>query len=161
MNRTLTRTLAILGVAITIMGCSSSGSISPAPSAGPSLPTGFPIGSWTTTITAADLEAGGLSEPAAWPENSGVFTLEMAPDGTWTTTQESDAELKWPVFRGTWQATGDSTFRQTTTFPADFAGEVVDFVWRVENGNLVLELPEPPDPVLPIVMESHPWQPVR
>jgi hypothetical protein len=124
------------------------------------LPPGFPIGSWTTTITADDLRAAGLTDAAAIAENAGVFTLEMADDGTWTTTQVTDVPVKWPIFRGTWVATGPDTFRQTTGFPSDFAEDVVDFAWRVENGNLQIELPDPPDPVLPVIMESHPWTPV-
>ena len=137
---------------------STTGSAPPASSAA-ALPDGFPIGSWTTTITDADLRAGGLTGAGDLSENAGVFTLIMGEDGTWTTTQKTEATIRWPVFRGTWISTGSNSFSQRTDFPADFAGDVVDFTWKIENGNLVLELPNPPDPVLPIIMETHPWEP--
>jgi hypothetical protein len=69
--------------------------------------------------------------------------------------------VKWPVVRGTWTATGADTFSQTTDFPADFAGDVVDFTWRIDDGKLVLRVPEPPDPILPVIMETHPWERVE
>ena len=160
MNQILSRTAVALGLAIATVGCAAGASPSGAalsPTAA-SVPAGFPIGTWTTTITDDDLRAGGLTDAAALSENAGSFTLEMAADGTWTTTQVSDVALKWPVFRGTWTVSGPDKFSQTTDFPADFAGDVVDFTWRIEDGKLVLRLPNPPDPILPIIMESHPWE---
>lgn len=124
-----------------------------------SIPPDFPLGSWTTTITEDDVRAAGFTGAGELAENSGTFTMTLSEDGTWTTAQESSEPLKWPVFQGTWEATGPNTFRQRTTFPSDFAGDVVDFEWKVVDGNLVLVLPNPPDPILPVVMESHPWTP--
>jgi hypothetical protein len=170
MNRHVARATTILGLAMALIGCSAGASSSPvtsapAPAGSPataaSLPADFPIGSWTTTITEDDLRAAGVTEAAGLAENAGTFTLEMAADGTWTTTQDSDAVVKWPVFRGTWASTGPDSFSQTTDFPADFAGDIVDFTWRTEGGKLVLDLPAPPDPVLPVIMESHPWERVE
>ncbi|HEX7223513.1 MAG TPA: hypothetical protein VF231_09685 [Candidatus Limnocylindrales bacterium] len=167
MNTRVARATTIFGLAMALIGCSAASSPSPATSAespagsrvsAASLPADFPIGSWTTTITEDDLRAAGLTESAAFAENAGSFTLEMAADGTWTTTQVSDVAVKWPVFRGTWAATGRDTFSQTTEFPADYAGDIVDFSWRIDDGKLVLQVPEPPDPVLPIIVESHPWE---
>jgi hypothetical protein len=123
------------------------------------LPDGFPIGSWTTTLTEADLLAGGITDQGALVENAGVFTTTFDADGTWTTTQDTDAAIKWPVFRGTWTATGADRFSQRTDFPGDFAGDVVDFTWKVEGGDLLLKVVNPPDPILPIVVETHPWKP--
>jgi hypothetical protein len=143
-----------------IAGCGGQATASGPPPSGSSLPAGFPLGSWTTTITEADLRAAGMTGAGELTENSGVFTMTLAPDGTWTTAQETDAPIRWPVFRGTYVATGPDTFRQQTTFPADYAGDVVDFSWRVESGNLVMEVPDPPDEVLPIIIEAHPWEPV-
>ena len=163
MIKRILRVAAALAIVIATMGCSAgtSPASSTAPTAaGASLPPGFPIGSWATTITADDLRAAGLTDAAAIGENAGVFRLQMADDGTWTTTQVTDVPVKWPIFRGTRIATGPETFRQTTVFPADFADDVVDFTWRVQDGTLHLELPDPPDPVLPVIMESHPWTPV-
>jgi CheY-like chemotaxis protein len=173
MTATLSRTLgAILTVAAIVAACSGtpgSSSAVPAsqapsavasePASAAAIPADFPFGSWTTTITEDDLRAGGLTGEGLQAENAGVFTLTMAEDGTWTTAQVSDVPLRWPVFKGTWTATGPDGFSQLTTFPTDFAGDVVDFTWKIVNGSLILKVVTPPDPVLPVVMESHPWQP--
>jgi hypothetical protein len=162
------RTLRALGsmflVATLFAACSATpGAPSTAPaSEAPTtatVPVGFPIGSWTTTITEADLRAGGVTGEGELGENAGDITLVMSEDGTWSTTQVSELPLRWPVFQGTWTPKGPDGFTQTTTFPADFAGDVVDFTWKVEDGGLILKVVNPPDPILPILMESHPWQP--
>jgi hypothetical protein len=123
------------------------------------IPDGFPLGAWTTTITVDDLKAAGVTNEGELNENSGVFTLTMAEDGTWTTAQVTDAPIRWPVFEGSWTATGPDGFSQVTTFPTDFAGDVVDFTWKIEDGALILKVVTPPDHILPIIMETHPWQP--
>jgi hypothetical protein len=149
-------------------GASSSPPASAAPSAAapsaaaPSPAAAIPdaiVGSWTTTITEADLRAGGVTADGELSENSGVFTMTLGADGTWSTSQETDVPIRWPVFKGTFVATGPDSFRQTTTFPADFAGDVVDFTWSAEGGSLAVKVPQPPDHILGIIMESHPWQP--
>ena len=117
------------------------------------------VGSWTTTITADDLRAAGMTGEGELAENTGTFTMTLGGDGTWSTSQEADIPVKWPVFRGTLVATGPASFRQTTTFPADFAGDVVDFAWSIEDDALRIKVVTPPDPILPIIMETHPWQP--
>lgn len=131
----------------------------PSGSSASGVPDGFPIGSWTTTITKADLLAGGITDEGDLVENAGVFITTFGADGTWTTTQDTDAAVKWPVFRGTWTAIGADAFSQRTDFPGDFAGDVVDFKWKVEAGDLVLDVLNPPDHTMPIVVETHPWKP--
>ena len=162
------RILRAIGSMFLVASLSAACSATPgAPTAAPaseapataSLPEGFPIGTWTTTITEDDLRAGGVTGEGELGENSGDVTLVMSDDGTWSTTQVSDVALRWPVFKGTWTATGPDGFRQVTTFPSDFSGDVVDFTWKVEDGALNLKVVNPPDPILPILMESHPWQP--
>jgi hypothetical protein len=139
---------------------SPAGSV-PSGSSAAGLPDGFPIGSWTTTITEADLLAGGITDEGDLIENAGVFTTTFAEDGTWTTTQDTDATVKWPVFRGTWTATSADTISQRTDFPGDFAGDVVDFTWKIEGGDLLLKVVNPPDQTMPVVVETHPWKPAR
>jgi hypothetical protein len=157
-------TLATILAVITV-GCSGGAgtSVSPPPSAAaPSTAAAIPdaiVGAWTTTITEADLRSGGVTSPGELAENTGDFTMTFAADGTWSTTQETTATVKWPVFKGTFIATGADSFRETTTFPADFAGDVVDFTWSIDGNALHVKVPTPPDPILPIVMETHPWQP--
>lgn len=158
--------LAASMTAAIAIGCSNAPAASQAASSGAAstsssaaIPEGFPIGAWTTTLTEADLRAGGITQEGELTENTGVFTMTLAADGTWTAAQETDAPVRWPVFRGTWTATGPDSFNQLTEFPADFAGDSVDFTWRIEDGGLLLKVVNPPDRVLPVIMETHPWTP--
>lgn len=162
--RTHLRLGAIGLVAALALGCSAGPAASPSPaSVAPSasaisLPAGFPLGTWTSTINEADLELAGLTGGEVG-ENSGVFTLTLLADGTWSMAQDTDAPIRWPVFRGTFIPTGPNRMEQVTTFPPDYAGDVVSFDWALDDGNLLLEVVDPPDPILPIVIESHPWAP--
>jgi len=164
---------AAVAIAALVAACSSApgaASTAPAPptTAAPAasvaatpgpLPSGFPLGSWSTVITAADLRAGGITGEGEIGENSGTFTMTMSPDGTWTASQVSETPLLRPVFKGTWTVNGPDGFTQVTTFPQDYAGDAVDFTWTIEGGSLLLKVVDPPDPILPIITESHPWQP--
>ena len=161
-------TLAIVTACSTTPGSSPGVPASAAPSTvasdAPStaaVPDAFPLGAWKTTITEDDLKAGGVTHEGELVENVGEFTLTMGEDGTWTTAQVTDAPIRWPVFEGTWTATGPDGFSQLTTFPTDFAGDLVDFTWKIEDGSLILKVVNPPDHILPIIMESHPWQPAN
>lgn len=161
--------IAVTLLAALIAGCMAAGSpgASSLPSTAPSatIPTGFPVGTWSTMINADDLEAIsdedlatiGMSRANLVKENSGTFTTTFGADGTWTTVQETDQPVKWPIFRGTYTPTGDDSFDQVTSFPPDFAGDLVGFTWRVEGGKLHLQVVNPPDPVLPVITEAHPW----
>jgi hypothetical protein len=123
------------------------------------IPAGFPIGAWKTTITEEDLRAAGVTGEGELGENIGEFTLIMAEDRTWTAAQVTDVPVRWPVFKGTWSPIGADGFSQVTTFPNDFAGDVVNFTWKLVDGSLVMKVVNPPDDILPIITESHPWQP--
>jgi hypothetical protein len=169
--------LAVVMAAALVAACSTGGSAPSAAASAPAaaspggsavaLPAGFPVGTWTTTITAEDLEAVGddflttigMSRTNLVNENSGTFTTTFGADGTWSTVQDTDKPVKWPVFRGTISPVGDDAFDQVTSFPPDFAGDVVRFTWRTADGKLHLTVPDPPDPILPVVMEAHPWSP--
>jgi len=149
---------------VLVVGCSAGASpaASPVPSNAPSaaaVPDGFPIGTWVVTITEADLRAAGITEPAGIRENSGTFTRTYAADGTWTVVQSSSEPVAMPVFRGTWRASGPNELEETTTFPPEYAGDAVRFTWAREGANLVLRVVNPPDPILPVVTEAHPWAP--
>jgi hypothetical protein len=168
-------TWALVVATIALVGCSAGTPATGAPASATgspagsalALPSGFPIGTWRTTITAEDLAAvsddalAGLSmtRDNLINENVGVFTTTIAADGTWSTVQDTDRDVKWPVFRGTYTPVGADAFDQVTTFPPDFAGDTVRFTWRTEDGRLILAVPEPPDPVLPVLTEAHPWSP--
>ena len=152
-------------LAVVVMACSGAGPSAPASApteqaaSQAALPDGFPLGTWTSTITEEDLRAAGMSDAGLIKENTGVFTTTFASDGTWSTAQATDAPIRWPLFRGTYDVAGDGLIDQTTTFPPDYAGDVVRFAWRMEDGALVLGVPEPPDPFLGMMTEMHPWQP--
>jgi len=123
------------------------------------LPDGFPLGAWTVTITEEDLRDAGITDPGLLAENAGVFTKTYAGDGTWTVAQETDAPIRWPVFRGTYRSSGLNEIEEVTTFPEDYAGDVVRFTWAREGANVRFTVVDPPDPILPILTETHPWQP--
>jgi hypothetical protein len=161
------RLVAVIAIGAIVVACVG-GAVSPTPgatlvasapaSSAASIPSAI-VGSWTTTITEDDLRAAGQAGEGNVAENTGTFTMTLGGDGTWSTAQVSDVPVRWPVFRGTMVATGPSSFRQTTTFPTDFAGDVVDFTWSIEDNALRIKVVTPPDPLLPVVMETHPWQP--
>lgn len=173
-GRTANGLAALLLAGAVLAACTAAGNPStaaPAPQAASAstaaLPAGFPVGSWTTTITAADLEqvddeflsSIGMTRENLIKENTGTFTTTFGADGTWSTVQDTETQVKWPVFRGTFKPIGEDAMEQVTTFPPDFAGDVVRFTWRLENGELHLGVTDPPDPILPVVMEAHPWKP--
>ena len=167
-RKAIYRHFLIAAVAVMVMACTGAAGPS-APASAPtvgasglaSLPDDFPIGSWTSTITEEDLREAGMTDAGLLRENAGVFTTTFGSDGTWSTAQATDVPVKWPLFRGTFTVAGDGQIDQTTTFPPDYAGDVVRFTWRMEDGALILGVPEPPDPVLRILTEMHPWQPAE
>ena len=63
------------------------------------------------------------------------------------------------MFRGTFRSTGQNETEEVTTFPADYAGDVVRFTWQREGVALRIRVVNPPDPILRIVTEAHAWQP--
>jgi hypothetical protein len=165
---TIRRLTAIALIAASVIACSTAATDTPgagasttaSPAAASSLPIpGGIVGDWTTTITEADLRAGGVTGAGELGENAATITLHLGSDGTWSTSQVTDVPVKWPVFKGTLVALGSDSFRQVTTFPADFAGDSVDFTWSRQGAALVIHVQNPPDHILPIIMESHPWQP--
>ena len=118
------------------------------------------VGAWVTEVTKDDLRAGGITAEGMLDENSGRFTTTFNADGTWRSVQESldGAPVSLPVFEGTWETSRD-TLIQVTMSPEQYAGERVELTWRVEDGQLHLAVPNPPDPILPIVIGAHPWTP--
>ena len=123
------------------------------------VPEGFPLGAWTVTITEKDLRDAGITEPGMLAVNTGVFTKTYGVDGTWTVAQETEAPIRWPVFRGTYLPIGSNEIEEVTQFPEDYQGDVVRFTWTREGANVRFTVVDPPDPILPILTESHPWQP--
>jgi hypothetical protein len=156
-------------VAIAVFGCAAPPSGSPdaaMPSTAPgasrsAAPIGddAPIGSWTMTLTGDDLRAAGFTETGLVSENVGAFTFTVQPDGTWTMAQATPQPVRWPVFRGTYSVTAPGTLEMRTTFPSDYAGEVVTVAWSRGDDGLRLHVLSPPDPLLRVQLETHPWAP--
>jgi hypothetical protein len=109
-------------------------------------------------VTRADLAAKGISDVHGQDENSGTFTWTFAADGTWSSVQTSvdGAPIANPVFRGTWTG-GPGTLVVTTIFPPEYADNGLHFTWKIEDGKLSLRVLDPPDPVMPLIVETHPW----
>jgi hypothetical protein len=161
-----TRLLVAFAIAIVSAACVPGGATSRAPSVTPAgtpggAPPGgaAPLGTWTTTITGDDLRAAGFADRGTVAENSGTFTMTIGADGTWTQVQQMEPAPRWPVFRGKWAATGDEALELRTTFPSDYAGDVVSITWQIEQGSLRIQLVTPDDALLRANLESHPWQP--
>ena len=136
----------------------TAGTIAPAAS-GAAIPATFPLlGAWTTSITKADLAAGGITDPNAQNENSGKFTWTFAADGTWTQVQESldGSPINSPVFQGTYTVDGTSIVA-TTTFPEQYRDDGLRYDFVLEGDAVRFDLLDPPDPVLPVIVETHPW----
>jgi hypothetical protein len=128
-------------------------------SPGPGVPGDLPlVGTWVTTITKADLTAAGVTDPGLQNENSGRFTWTFVADGTWTSVQQSldSAPLNSPISRGTYTVSG-GTFVAVTLFPEEYRDKGLHYTWSVDGAGLHLDVLDPPDPMLPVVVETHPW----
>ena len=155
--------LLTAAVTAAVAGCATGGvgSSTPAASAGGggSPAAALPLhGTWTTSITKDDLAAKGVSDPGLQNENSGRFQWTFAPDGTWTSVQQSldGSPINGPVFQGTYVVAGDQLV-STTTFPEQYRDAGLHYTWAIDGANLVLDILDPPDPMLPVVVEAHPW----
>ena len=153
--------LALGALLLAAMGCTSPVG---APSSRPigtaiALPADFPLGSWVMTVTEQDLRAAGIDDPGVLHENVGTYTKTYDADGLWTVVAETPQPVQWPVFRGTFHVTPDGEIEETTTFPTDYAGDTVRYTWQREGSAVLFRVVNPPDPILPVLTESHPWQP--
>jgi len=150
--------MASIVTSVVLAACSIDAGATPAATS-PTLPADFPLGSWTVTFTEQDLRAVGITEVGLLKENAGTFTRTYGADGTWTIAQVTPEPIRWPVFRGTFRSTGPNEIEETTTFPEEYAGDVVRFTWHREGAALRIQVLNPPDPILPILTETHAWQP--
>jgi hypothetical protein len=156
----------VLSVAVMLVAaaCAGLGGLGGPARSGPSplpAPAGFPLtGAWTTTITREDLRAGGVTEPGLLNENSGRYTWVFEADGTWRTVSESldGATIMNPVFAGTY-VVEDGVVIATTDFPDIYRDEGLRYRFELNaDGSVRFDLRQPPDPSLPIIVETHPWQ---
>jgi hypothetical protein len=149
-------------------GCAARGTSSPGATSGPvtdgsagpgSAGSGSAlVGAWTTSITKEDLNAAGVTDPGLQSENSGRFLWTFGMDGTWTSVQQSltGSPLNTPVSRGTYVVNGASLV-STTMFPEQYRDDGLHYTWSLDGAGLKLDLLDPPDPMLPVIVETHPW----
>ena len=161
--RLLGMLVVVLGGAV-VAGCAAQPGASAGPPATSSPPpaasagTGsVPHGTWTMTLTEQDLVAAGFTDPGAAAENTGTFTFTIAPDGTWTIAQAASQPVKWPVFRGTYAVTGENIAEMQTTFPPEYAGDVVSMQLTEGSDGLAVKILSPDDPLLRLQFERHVW----
>jgi hypothetical protein len=153
----------ILVMTVALAACASQAASTPGASAASGTDAassaGHPlVGAWTTSVTKEDLAEGGITDPAARNENSGRFTMTFSADGAWTSVQESldGSPVNNPVSRGTYTVDG-STLVMTTAFPTEYKDNGLHYTWSIDGDALTLDVLDPPDPLLPLVVESHPW----
>ena len=157
--------LAAVAIAALAAACEIGSRTASSPAhTGPTPPPGSPlIGSWTTTITRADMAGAGITDPGIVNENTGRFTWTFSPDGTWRVVQESldDVAVLYPVYAGTFSVDGDH-LGATTDFPEQYRDSGIRYRWEITpQQGLQLSVENPPDPIAPIIAETRPWQPVR
>lgn len=155
------RMLVLVAVIVAACGGAVTASAPSAPSSAPgsSLADHALLGSWKVTITEQDLRDAGITDPGLIAENVGTSTKTYSADGTWVAAVVTPQPVRWPVFRGTWRVSGPAEVEETTTFPEDYAGDVVRFTWQAEGAGIRFDVVNPPDPILPILTETHVWQP--
>jgi hypothetical protein len=117
----------------------------------------FPVGSFRTTITDADLRAGHATNDI--PENHGTFTLTIHRNGHWRLVQKAPNPVLDPVFTGTYSVRGRLVDFKTVT-PAQFGGDDI-VAWRLVGSILHLKLrSKSPYPESYVLYDAHPWRKV-
>lgn len=158
------RVAVLVALLLAATGCGNPPAASPGVPSAPfgtaiALPADFPLGSWAMTVTEQDLRQAGIDHPGLLAENIGTYTKTYVADGTWTVVAETPVPVRWPVFRGTFRMTSAGEIEETTIFPSEYAGEVIRFTWQREGSAVLFRVLDPPDQILPVLTESHPWQP--
>ena len=162
---TIARLITIVGAVLVVAGCAS-GASAPSTSSGAShepAPAGHPlIGAWTTTITRDDLQAGGVTEEGLLIENSGIFTWVLEADGTWRQVQVGldGAPRMTPVFSGYYTLDG-ADLVMVTEFPEQYRDDGLRYTVEVAGDTATFKLLNPPDPMLTVIVERHPWSRVQ
>lgn len=155
---------ASAGLALALALAACTGGPSATPGGAASIPAGSAgagaplVGGWVTSVTKDDFEAAGLTDPGLQNENSGKFTWTFAADGTWTLIQESldGSPINSPVFRGTYTVDGESLVA-ITEFPAEYADSGLHYTFTLDGASVQFDLLDPPDAILPVIVETHPW----
>ena len=112
----------------------------------------FPTGVFRTTITDADLRAGGVKDIA---QNHGTYTMTLRP-GRWTFVQKAPNPLEIPVAGGVYAVAGNG-IRFTIRNPAPLNGASVHGTWTY-NGKALRFQGMREDPGAHVVFTAHPWR---
>ena len=171
--------LALIAIAVLLVGCSSSGAIdtsatapktiaataSPAttvasvaptitlsPTAGLPLgvPGDLPNGVYRVETTDADLEAVNVPQDS-WAESHGTYTWTLR-DGSWNVLQTASNPIQNPTAQGVYVVAGD----HVTFYLADSFGPQ-EFRWSVDSdGSLVLTALPSTDNLFAALLAAHP-----
>jgi len=120
---------------------------------GPFTPPKVPIGVFKTTITDADLRAGGVTDIS---ENHGTYTLKLLPKGRWTFHQVARNSLQNPDHAGTYSTGKNGVTFTDTGFDVAFTARLSFDGKRLRFRILRADLPE-----LRVIFGAHPWAKVR
>lgn len=157
---------ALFFATISLAGCANPPGSTSSGTAGAShdpAPSGFPlIGSWTTTITRDDLREGGVTEEGLLNENAGAYTWAFEADGTWRQVMVSldGSPVMNPVFSG-YYTVDDDVVIAVTEFPEMYRDDGLHYPFEVSGDTVRFDILDPPDPMLRILTETHPWTRVQ
>ncbi len=112
-----------------------------------------PSGVFRTTITDADLKAGGVSDLA---ENHGTYTLKLLPKRRWTIHQTAPNALQNPDHTGTYAVTKDGIHFEDTGFGVGFTARL-----SFDGKHLKFKIAKADIPELRVIFGAHPWTKVR
>ena len=111
---------------------------------------GVPIGTFTTTITNADLIAGHAGNLAG---NRGTYTLNIQTGGRWTMKNTAAGHLINPTQGGTYRVSGTSV-----SFVNLFTGGTFTARLAYRSGVLRFTILRASRPELRVVFGAHPWR---
>jgi hypothetical protein len=138
----LTRALAIAFVTLAV-------AVSAAAATAPKVP----LGTFKTTITDADLRAGGVSDIA---ENHGTYTMRLLPKGRWTLHQVAPNALQNSAHAGTYTVRRNAIRFTDTGFDVGFTARLSFEGKRLRFKILSADIPE-----LRVIWGAHSWTKVR
>jgi hypothetical protein len=113
-----------------------------------------PTGTFTTSISNADLAAGHVTGSAV-AANRGTYTLKIQAGGRWTMKNTAPGHLINPTQGGTYHATGTSV-----AFTNIFTGGTLTARLALRAGTLRFTILKASRPELRVVFGAHPWRKV-
>ena len=112
-------------------------------------PPKVPLGVFRTTITDADLRAGGVTDLS---ENHGTYTLKLLGKGRWTFHQVARNYLQEPDHTGTYAVRATGTTFTDTGFGVAFTARL-----SYDGKHLRFKILKADIPELRVIFGAHPW----